>query len=362
MSYAHLVAWVKGKASEGITSFALPLNGDADGDKGRAVAFVPNEVYLEVRVRQIWLTQEREMWREFQPFAAVVSEFLHRGETRTLPAILGASALGAKLSLIRAEDAIEIRNLRVAGPTPYEGDDVSVLVALFRTETKDWMGCTLGIVESIAQAVGGPALVAAKSVADAVVSAVTQILGQDDVELRCGQHHSWSSPEDPERPGSTELQPMHYVVMRCPVHEAGADPGVGFTVHEGRLHRRNDEGVQPYTEHDFILLSIESRRLRNDYKKLRFYGLWQQTQAHVLDGDLVAAERSWRRTVGALYTDELTGMHQQTLYAEYNKRYREMLDRFAQADDHAFRGGRVQPVSMPIDEQDPAEILLAQVQ
>jgi hypothetical protein len=357
VSLATFVDWVKGEAAEGITSFALPL--DTNGDEARATAFIPNEVYLEIRVRQIWLTRQRELWREFQPFAAVVSEFIHRGEQRMLPVMLGSSQLSGKLALISDRDAIEIRNLRVGGPTPFEGDDVTLLLALFRTKTEDWLGRTLGVVETIAVAVGGSALVAAKPVAEALVGAVTQFLGQQQLELRCGQHQSWSSPQDPGDPQSTELRPMHYVVMRSPVGRI-AVPEREFVVVDGRLHRIGGVEPVPHTEHDFMLLSIEPRKVRDDYKKLPFYALWQQTQQHVVDGDTAAAERAWRRTAGALYSDDLTGPHQQQLYTEYRQRYEALIERFALAEAHGFRG-RQEHVALAIDEQDPAEILLRPV-
>lgn len=353
MSLPRFIDWVKGEAAESITSFALPLEDDTDG--ARAGAFIPNQVYLEVRVLQIWLTRQRELWRDFQPFGAVVSEFINRGEQRTLPVILGSSELSGKLTLIGDRDAIEIRNLRVGGPTPYEGDDVTLLLALFRMQTGDWLGRTLGVVETISEAVGASALVAAKPVAEALVGAVTQFLGHKELELRCGQHQSWSSPQNPDDPQATELRPMHYVVMRAPSREIA--PEQDFVVKDGRLHQIISGAPVQYTLNDFMLLSIEPRKVRDDYKKLPFYVLWQQTQQHVVDGDTAAAERTWRRTAGALYSDELTEPHQQQLYSEYRQRYESMLERFAVADAHGFRG-RAAAVPLAIDDQDPAEFLL----
>jgi hypothetical protein len=354
MGLEQLVSWVKGRSAEGITSFSLPMA--EAGDPG--LAFLPNQVYLEVRVRQIWLTQERELWREFQPFAAAVTEFLHEGEMCTLPTLLGSSELVGKLALLQADNAIEIRNLRVAGPTPYEGDDVRLLIALFRMETTNWVTRTLGTVETIANALGASALVAAKPVADAVVSAITQLLGQQELELRCGQYQSWSSPIDPANPETTELRAMHHVVMRRPLDLDGAEAPSGFLVDDGRLHVRTPSGTAPYTDHDFILLSVVPVKTRDDYKSLPFYDEWRRTQALVVDGDLAAAERAWRRTAGALYSPDLIEPQQQLLYAEYEKRYRELLERFALADEHAFRGRGAESVPLVTDEQDPLEILL----
>jgi len=335
----------------------LPIDGALGGEQDRAKAFIANEVYLEVRISQIWLTQKRELWREFQPFATIVTEFLHGGEERTLPAMLGSSELSGKLSFIEADDAIEIRNIRVAGPTPYEGDDVTILLALFRAETANWAARTLNVVEQISTAVGVPALIAARPVANAVISAVSQFVEDDSFELRCGQYQSWSSPDDPHNPDSGELRPMHYVVMRRPTSQGGGDPSAGFTVRDGRLCAFDGAGEpKPYTEHDFVLLSIQPRQRRDDYRKLEFYGLWQRAQGAVVEGDLAGAERAWRKTMGALYTDDLTGPQQRALYAEYKKRYEEMVDLFAGADARAQGRG---PAAITVDTRDPADIIRA---
>jgi hypothetical protein len=347
---------VRGKAAEGITSFPLPLEQPAPGSNAAATAFVPNSVYLEVRVQQIWLTQQRELWSEFQPFLAVVTGFIHQGEERSLPAMLGSSELSGKMSLIDKADAVEIRNVRVAGPVPYEGDNVSILVALFRTKTKDWLARTLGVVEKISQAVGASALVAAKPIADSVISALTQFLGDDGLELRCGQYQSWPRAEDPEHPNSTDLRPMHYVVMRRPMSGDGGDPGAGFSVLGGRLHFVEGGEPRPYTAHDFVLLSVEPKRLRDDYKKLEFYKFWQATKERLVAGEPDVAEREWRKTAGALYTDELTEPQQKALYAEYKAHYDELLDQLAEA---STRGIGTRTVMLEFEDPDPAEIILA---
>jgi hypothetical protein len=358
MVASGFISWMKSRAAEGMTSFAVPLDKGSDAETAGAF-FKPNDVYLEVRVKQIWLANERELWREFQPFAAVVAEFTQSGQRRVQPALLGASQLGSKLSLVSDKDAIEIRNLRVVGPTPYEGEDLSLLIALFRTQTRNRLTDTINLIATVAEAIGAPGVSSVRPAVDAVASAITGFLGQDGVELRCGQYQSWSRAEDVGNPGTTDLAPMHYVVMRRPTGSGGLDPARDFAVRDGKLCRRSGSEFVPFTEHDFIMLSIEQHRLRDDYKRLAFYEYWQLTQNAIIHGELVTAERMWRRTAGALYTDELTAAQQEVLYAEYRARYEQMLDRFAQADERAFRGLESKVPGLLADEQDPRDILLA---
>jgi len=347
---ASFISWLQGRTREGISSFTLPLESSGGTTP---IPFTPDGVYLEVTVRQIWLTEERRLWREFQPFLAVVTDFIHQGEPRSLPALLGAGELSGKLALIEKEDAIEIRNIRVAGPIPYEGDNVSILVALFRTETKNWLNKTLGAVEQIAGALAPGSLIAWKPVADSVISALTRFLDEEALELRCGQYQGWSRAEDPDNPGPNDLRPMHLVVMRKPMSDG--EPGAGFTVRDGRLHSIEAGKAKPYTAHDFVLLGIEPRLKRDDYKKLDFYKYWQATRDCLRAGETDVAEREWRKTAGSLYTDELTETQQQTLYADYKRRYDEMLGRLVAA---SVRGIDATSVALPED-PDPAEILVA---
>lgn len=127
MALRDLVRRVLARQSEGIIARPVPtLDGPTD-----ATPFVTDEVYLVIRVSQLWLANERELWREFLPFGAVVTEFLRDGNRVAVPYLIGASELSRRLQVTGERDAVEISNLRVAGPVPYEGDDVSLLLACF---------------------------------------------------------------------------------------------------------------------------------------------------------------------------------------------------------------------------------------
>jgi hypothetical protein len=349
------VDWLKGAPAKGITSFPLLPEDVATGNGGGPPPFAPNEVYLEVTVRQMWLSEERELWRKFQPYLAIVADFIHTGERRTLPALLGSSELSKTEALVQGKDAIEFRNIRVVGPVPYEGDNVDLLIALFRIETANWLARTLDAVEGIATAVSAGGLLAAKPVADTIVAAVTRFLGEDSLELRCGQYRGWSRAADPTNPGANDLRPMNYVVMNRPPDGSDDEMAAKFTVRDGRLHSVGADGaVKPYVDHDFVLIGVEARRARDDYKSLPFYQSWLETKKRLDEGDSAAAERSWRRTLGAIYSDELTRPQQQALAAEYLGYYKELSLLGAQI---AVRGETGEPVPFAIEERDPAAIV-----
>jgi hypothetical protein len=307
----------------------------------------------------MWLTEERQLWREYMPFATVVSEFISQGRRVAVPSVLGSAALSRRFQVSKADDAVEIRNVRVAGPVPYEGDDVSLLIALFRLKTADWLVPSLKLIEEIAGVLGFAGLTAAAPVAETLVRGVESFLATADLELRVGAYHSWTAPNGSGEPVSvTELAPTNFVILRRP--EAGMSPGelASLCVKDGRLHRMRSGNLTAYREHDFILVGLEARPFRDDYRQLEFYRLWEQTRQHVVNGDLRAARRLWRQTAGAIFTDELTRPQQEVLFAEYERRYADLVDRFGRGGSAEYRDTGSPGGQTLLDRDDDPEAIL----
>jgi hypothetical protein len=355
MGFRRLLDRVLARQAEGIVAVPVPSVASLAAP---APGFVPNEVYLEVRIRQMWLTNERELWREYQPFGAVVTEFIRQGQRVAIPSVLGSAELTRRFNIIGADDAVEFGNIRVAGPVPYEGDDVSLLLALFRVKTADLLIRSLTLIEDVAGVVGFSGLAAAAPLASALIRGIESCLDAKDAELRVGAYCSWSSPSGPtgDASSATELAPMHYAILRRP--RIGVTPAelAALRVKDGRLHRLTDGVLVPYSEHDFILISIDARRFREDYRQLDFYRLWEQAKQRLIDGDLAAGRRLWRQASGAIFSDDLTRPQQQVLFAEYERLYADLVERFATRGASAYRGG-TRSADVSLEDDDPAAIL-----
>jgi hypothetical protein len=358
MGIRELVDRVVKRNNQGIVAVQVPSL-DPGGEP--PLAFVPNHVYLEVRLQQMWLTRARELWREYLPFGTVVTEFVHKGQPVAVPTVLSSAELARRFQVTGADDAVEVGNIRIAGPVPYEGDEFSLLVALFRAKTTDWIARSLKVVEDVAAAVGFGGLAGAVPLASSLIRGIESFLESPDVELRVGAYRSWRSANG--APGG--LVPLHFCVMRRPHAETAAADLAALRVSGGRLHRLSPGGtLEPYTEHDFILVSVEAKRERDDYRKLAFYPLWERTKEQVIAGDLTGAQRTWRQTAGALYSDDLTRPQQETLFHEYQRLYAELVDRFSDLEPAAYRGDQYGgnqygggPAPVPRLTDDPVAIL-----
>jgi len=292
----------------------------------------------------------------------VVTEFIRRGERVAIPAVLGSAELNRRLQLVGAHDAIEFGNIRVAGPVPYEGDDVTLLLALFRARTTDWLARSLKLVEDVAGAVGFAGLAAAAPLARSLVRGLESFLDVPELELRVGAYRSWSSPSGPDgaAASATELAPMHLLIVRRSGVDADPAELAALRVHDGKLVRLVGADLVPYREHDFILVGVHARRRRDDYRQLPFFTLWEQTKRQLVDGELAAARGSWRRTTGAILTEELTRPQQQALIAEYEEHYAELVQRYADPGYRQVADGYGRPpvAALPeLPDDDPEAVL-----
>jgi hypothetical protein len=355
MGFRELLDRVVSRQAEG--TVAVPV-ATVDAPVGEVTAFVPNEVYLEVRISQMWLTRERELWREYQPFGTVVTEFINDGKRIAIPAVLGSAELSRRLQVTGADDAIEFANIRVAGPVPYEGDDVSLLLTLFRMKTTDWLARTFGLIEEIASTIGFSGLAAATPLATTLIRGVDAFLDADEVELRVGSYTSWSTPTGPDgSPASpTELAPTHYAILRRSRVAADAAELASLRVSGGKLHQLRDGELVPYREHDFILVSIEAHRTRHDIKQLEFWRLWVQTVERLKDDDETGARRLFKRACAAVFSNELTVTQQELMLQKLENDFLRNLDRFAGFGESDLRSSTPQRVEDTEDE-DPEEYL-----
>jgi hypothetical protein len=102
-------------------AFTIAPDHVLDGqEEGEEIFLKPQATYFEIRLKQMHLRDQREYWRSFRPFATFVSSFLHAGQKREVPFVVGPEMLDEAVKL-QDGDRVEYLNTRVAGPFPYEG-------------------------------------------------------------------------------------------------------------------------------------------------------------------------------------------------------------------------------------------------
>lgn len=261
----------------------------------------PQASYFEVRLKQMYLRNERELWRDFRPFGTFVAGFVHAGRLHEVPFIVGPEQLGNRTESLGG-DAVEYRNLRIAGPFPYEGDDLQLFVALSRMVKNNWAVQALSMLETFAAAFDASKISSYLDIAGPLVSGIQGLLGMQDVELRLGVQRAYAQPVGRGGVGPDTLRARHEVLINTP--EAGIDSfkRERFWVREGRLlYGDRPQIAYPYRDADFLLFEIRPLAIRGDYTTFDFHRVnWEETQKAIWDTGEEVARQKLKLTAASL--------------------------------------------------------------
>jgi hypothetical protein len=303
----------------------------ADGwEEGVERFLQPQESYFEIRLKQMYLQNQREYWREFHPFSTFVTGFVHGGKMRELPFVVGPERLREQAAALGG-DAVEYRNLRLAGPFPYEGDDIQLFVALSRLKDSDWAVKALGLLETVAKAFDPSKVTQYLNIAAPLVKGIEGFLGMQDVELRMGMQQVYEQPIGRSGVRPHTLRARHEVLLNLPEHTLDAAVRQKFWVKEGRLFwGERAESARPYLEADFLLFEIRPVRERGDYTTFDFHTInWQDTLKALWDGSEEIARQKLRLTAAALVQcGDIVRPQRNALLVMYKRLFDEDLSRY----------------------------------
>jgi hypothetical protein len=329
MRLRNLFESVMRTPSTGVAGFRLPDGCVLDlDDAGRTVEFVPEQTYFEVRLSQLHLQYEREYWRQFIPLASFMTQFLYAGQRRTVPFVVGPE-LVAGVPQLDKRDPVEFRNVRVAGPCPYAGDDLELFAGLFRVVTSDWAKPVLSLLESVAKAFDLSKLSSFVSVTDPLVDGIEGLLGMREMEPRMAMYQQLvtPSPEVVQRQPGQVLKPGFYVLMGGLPRPFGQAERETLRVRDGILWRKGPAGLAEFTDVDFLLLEIVALLSRPDYTSFDFHKIyWPKVTDHIWNGHPDAARQTLRLLAASLVQcEDITAPHRQRLLAMYRAKFDEEL-------------------------------------
>lgn len=248
-------------------------------------AIEADQSYFFVRLTEMYLGRSRTLWRKFYP---LVHGFTSYGAIED-HAIAGPGQLqevgGGNL------DRVLTLNARLAGPVPFKGGDVSLLVGLWSVPGDDSakaLVATVAAVAGLAGAAAGPIA----QVADVVKAGVDSIFGLSTSALRLGVRDTFF-PDNPLKAG-------YYVGIGA---VAGSVDLSRLWLRDGKLVQGNDPLVaRPYEENDYFVVQVERRDVRDDWPALPVIAdLNAKFAAVMADASTKAADK--RATLGEMWPE-----------------------------------------------------------
>ncbi|RKH66670.1 hypothetical protein [Corallococcus llansteffanensis] len=273
-------------------------------EKGyRAEPIRPREDYVVLRMREMSLRFARKLWRSYYP---VLHGFVRHG-TREENTLAGPGQL-KDLSDSHLERIINL-NQRLAGPIPYDGGDLSLVVGLYSVPAEEAAKALIQTVTEVAK-LAGLALGPAPQLALVVKTGVESIFKLDKCQLQLGIRDTFS--------GETALTTGVYVGLAAPRDTVRESE---LWLDKGRLSVGADPIIAtPYTQHDYMILAIERRTERDDWGTLPAFSDFEAKSAKIMGGPSSPPEKRkelnmlWPEFLQALdATRELTPAHRKKL-------------------------------------------------
>ena len=210
-----------------------------------------DKAYLVIRMKEMYLQHTRVLWRKYYPMLRGYVKYGGREEL----SVTGPGQL-KELGETNPERVTNL-NHRLAGPIPYRGDDVTVVVGLYAVPGQD---ATKALIDTVGQlaALGGVALGQALEVTNIVKSGVEAIVGMGETSLSLGVEDTFYAG-NPLRSGL-------YVGVSAPSTEVKLNE---LWLKDGKLVKGRDPIVgKPYTDYDYMILEVERRPNREDWPGL----------------------------------------------------------------------------------------------
>lgn len=232
-----------------------------------------DEGYFQIRLSEMFLTDERKFHQEIAPATLFVSDFKYAGADVRLPFFVSNGLLGG-LSV----DSPDLKRVRtrftdtlVLGPTPYGGGDVALFVGLFQSVLQDRRHALFSVFEKLLGTFDLGTVSQYLKVADKLTADIFGCLGSAAVECLLAERLVIGAHEAP-RPG-------HIALLRKPAESK--EERELFVIDDCLRWRKGGKDVA-VDDHDYCLVRVERMATRNDYSSMEFHRLWVQARERML--------------------------------------------------------------------------------
>lgn len=210
------------------------------------------QAYFTIRLCEMYLAYARKLWRQIYPMVHCFTQFNGANNHAVVSPIEFASLGDVNLNRLVNVDML------LSGPNPYDGGDVALIAGLYAVPAHDSAVALINVVGSFA-ALDPVAMGRAVALSDLIESGVESILGLDQVTLHFGVRDTYHACSNPLTSG-------YFVGIAAP--ESAVEVSQLWVVDE-RLQKGNDAASSvAYTDHDYMLISIERSNTRDDWAQL----------------------------------------------------------------------------------------------
>jgi hypothetical protein len=215
-------------------------------------AIPTGQAYFTIRLCEMYLAFARKLWTQIYPMVHCLTQFGAASDH----AVVSPTQF-APLGEVNLDRLVNV-DMLLSGPHPYNGGDVELIVGLYAVPGSDSATALIDVVGSFAAL--NPGVVAATiAFATLIENAVVSILQLNKVTLHLGVRDTFHE-------GSNPLASGYFAGIAADSSEV--DPTQLWVVQD-RLRKGPDAASSAeYTDHDYMLISIERTDTRDEWTQL----------------------------------------------------------------------------------------------
>jgi hypothetical protein len=230
-----------------------------------------DKCYLTLTVNELYLSNARKWFVDYQPMVVFATTFMQGGSTVTVPSVVGPSLLEQPSK--KLPQGLLLNNIEVAGSIPYRGGNLTISVLLYRVQHTNHAKDLLKVVEGVSKAIGPTAdLGMLTKIGGTLMDGVGSLLALGDTEPIMGQRFTMSPVG-----GITTF----YAALIGPGSQATPD---SLSVDYGKLRSGTGQDAAVFTTDDYVLYSLAAPTRRTDESALSFYPLYQRAKQDAFRG------------------------------------------------------------------------------
>jgi hypothetical protein len=229
-------------------------------------AIVPQKHYFGIIIDELYLSDARQWYREYDPLVLAITEFKRDGKTITLPFVVGPELL-TKVAA-KAPQEMLYRETRVAGVHPFRGGIVTSTICLCQVRRKDYARQLLKIVESVSGVVSFASdLGTYTKIATSLLVGIDTLFDVGETTPLVGIRQEFDY--DLGNP----IKPSYFVLIDGPEREF---PSEKLWVRDGSLlYGTQEENLEPFREASYVLFSIRGVEEITDLESIAQHGIAQ---------------------------------------------------------------------------------------
>lgn len=243
--------------------------------EGSSGNVIDRDSYFALRVNQLELAQDVEWYVKYDPMVVVIFSFNYGPQRLTVPCVIGPDFIKNQFKTAPPRYGTILTDICVGGPHPYRGGGIDLSLCFYKVKRVNYADSLLKVAEGLSQSLLAGQFGAWIGAGGTLMEALSGLLGLDETVYIAGYRTSLGHHVHPLMSG--------YFCLTTPT--AGLQMA-RCLVRNGRLFENDGAGAfSPYRGSDFVLLSVEGYKRRDDTNRFSFFESKTDALTALLDGE-----------------------------------------------------------------------------